>query len=149
VSEPAAEARALGESTAETTTKRYNTQLGVLLDGGFVVEAGSIRDLSGRTVFGILRIPKGHALPVADGRLPICRDNDIGPPRRVTLVQDSDSGRWLATDGRLGLQGEELVLVDGHTVEIIGGGKSPVFIDSSPFSDGRVTIQDGQPVVEP
>jgi len=132
--------------TAGDATKKFDTVLGTLSEGG-VLEAGSQFDLGGNAIFAVLAFPKGSAVALDEARFDICLDYGIEPPPSITLVQDSTTGKWLVTDGRLGMLREQLVLVEGHTVKIIGGEGSPIHIGDKPFFDTTVVIEGGRPVV--
>jgi len=92
---------------------------------------------------GIVRMDSKSALPI-DDRVEIYK---TGATRRgsITLVQENKSGQWLGTDGALFFDSENVMLMEGDTVRIIGGKDEPVYINNQPFADTTVYIRNGKP----
>ena len=138
--------------TPMTSSMTFKTSIGTL-HGRYTLEDGAEIAFTGNkgveVVFGFVSIAKGDALPVGVA-IDVCTTRSDTKKSRITLVQDKKTGKWLATDGRVGLlkgkRDSEPVVFEGHTIIIIGGSKKPIKISGVPFSDTTVIIKGGKPV---
>ena len=128
----------------------YDTALGPLTKGALNVLEGSnvtFRD-GGRltVVLGASRIAEGEALPIGENTLSNASGASFDPPPKITIVQESNDGKWLATNGVIGIARDEFGFLEGHEIRIIGG---PFVIRGTSFSDTTVLISKGEPKETP
>lgn len=126
----------------------YQTPLGTLKQGGSL-EDGSEFDLSGRIIAGFMRMGHDQALAFNIHSLSVSRQLKSPSPVQITLVQDQATRKWIATDGTIDIIDNNLVLVEGHTVNVLGGADQPFLIEGQPFFETQVKIQNGRPVRNP
>ena len=146
--------RAVQPSSARETQaasrqeEEYETPLGKLRrSSGITIEKGAQVSLGmGKLdiIFGFTRIERGVGLKVSPS-FGVYRGQVSGEAPNITLVQVKSTGEWLATDGRLGIQQDKFVFVEGHTVKIIGGSRNSIVIGGQSFADTVVTIRNGVP----
>ena len=126
----------------------YETKLGTLREGYAVGEDSIFHvDEDGDLVFdfAVIEIREGYALPIDDTEFTVYTEKRAWPNPKLTLVQDSQTGDWLATDGLFVTHELAHVLLEGHTLTIVGGSDSPILIAGEPFSDTTVVVRGGVP----
>lgn len=138
--------RASGEEDA------FQTESGALKNGATLLKGAIIGVVNEKLklVFGFFGIEKGFGLPLKKDLVATSRQEPLPDGRKaeITLVRETGTKRWIATNGVLARDGDDEMLVEGHTVYIVGGRDNPVRICGKDFSDSTVIIENGRAVLK-
>lgn len=136
------------------TRQYYETSIGNLKPQCLVV-AGANVGVGKKGQFdilsGLLFLKDDEAISITEGELNIYPSSKLrlSPARDLylTLVQDNPTGKWIATKGFIVLADEKFQIIEGHTIQIVGGNKNPFKISNKGFSDTAIRIQNGKPEI--
>lgn len=110
-----------------TTNQTYDTDKGQLTGKFIILDGNRIDFKTGQIISAIIYVDSNHACPIKNDIKII--ESNFKSNVSLTLLQDSNSKEWLATEGWLAMVNNETHIIDKCKLTVIGGENSPITIN--------------------